>query len=78
MTSQEILNNLLIIGSIVIIVCIAYVTYFLIKALKSITNLLNSLNDTTQSVKNKIQMRSLIAIPALIVALASKVFKKGR
>lgn len=78
MNTQDILNTILIIGLIVTVTCIAFVSYFLVKALKSITDLTDSLQATTQSIKDKIQMKLLTAIPALIMGLISKILKRGR
>lgn len=75
-SSQSILNIILAVGFIVITVCVVYVTYYLVQALKSITNLSDSLDETTQDIKGKLQMKALAAVPALLIALVSKVLKK--
>lgn len=77
-STQVVLNTLLVVGFLVITVCIVYITYYLVKALKSITDLVDSLIDTTQNIKNKIQLKALAAIPALLVTLVGKVIKKKR
>lgn len=78
MITQESLNILLLIGFLVTVACIVFVTYYLVKALKSIINLTESLAETSDNIKQKLQMRFLAAIPALIVALAGKLIKRGR
>ena len=78
MNTQEILNTLLIIGFFVITVCIVFITYYLVKTLKSIINLTESLEEATDNIKQKLQMRFLAAIPAILVALAGRLFKRGR
>lgn len=78
MTTQEILTIVLTIGFLIITVCVIFITYYLIQALKSVTNLTDSLEETTQNIKNKIQLKALAAIPALLIALAGKVIKKKR
>lgn len=78
MITQESLNILLLIGFLVAVACIVFVTYYLVKALKSIINLTESLAETSDNIKQKLQMRFLAAIPALIVALAGKLIKRGR
>lgn len=77
-TTQDILNILLIIGFLVITVCIALITYFFIKALKSIASLADSLENTAQDVREKIQMKTLRIVPALLVALVGRILKRGR
>lgn len=77
-TTQDFLNIILIIGFFVITVCIVYVSYYLVQALKSVTNLSDSLEDTAQGIKDKIQIKALAAIPALLVAIAGKIIKKKR
>ena len=67
-TTQDILNILLTLGVLIITACVVYITYYLVRALKSITNLANSLG----------RVKVLAAIPALLIALASKILKKGR
>lgn len=62
-TTQDILNLFLAVGFLVVTVCVVYITYYLVKALRSITNLTDSL-------------KSLAVIPALVVALVSRIFKK--
>ncbi|MDD5415904.1 MAG: hypothetical protein PHE48_02760 [Candidatus Daviesbacteria bacterium] len=77
-TTQDFLNIILTLGLLVITVCIVYVSYYLVKALKSVTNLSDSLEDTAQGIKDKIQIKALAAIPALLVAIAGKIIKKKR
>lgn len=67
-TPQDLMNTLLILGFLVITACIVYVSYYLVQTLKSITNLVNSLG----------KVKVLAAIPALLIALASKIIKRGR
>lgn len=76
MGSQEITNIILVVGFLIITLCIIFVTYFLIKALKSITDLANSLQNTTQIFREKIQMNILRLIPAVLVGLIGRFFKK--
>lgn len=78
MSTQETLNTLLAIGFVVITACIVFVTYFLVKALKSIINLTESLEKTSDNIKEKLQLRFLAVIPALLVALVGRLIKKGR
>lgn len=78
MSTQEVLNTLLVVGFLVITACIVLVTFFLIKALKSIINLTESLGETTDNIKQKLQMRFLTLIPGILVALVSKLIKRGR
>ena len=75
-STPETQNTLIVVGFLIITACTLYITYYLVKALKSITNLADSLVNTTQDIKNKIQMRTLIAIPALLVALVSKILRR--
>ena len=77
-TAQDFLNIILAIGFLVITACTVYVSYYLVKALKSITSLSDSLEDATQGIKDKIQLKALAAIPALLVAIAGKIIKKKR
>ena len=78
MSSQDILNIFLILGFIIITACIVYATYYFVQALKSMTQLADDLDQTAQNLKNKIQLKALAAIPALLVALASRVIKRKR
>lgn len=77
-TTQEILNTLLIVGFLIITICIAFVSFFLVKALKAIINLTQSLEETSDNIKQKLQMRFLTAIPAILVALIGRFLKRGR
>ena len=78
MSAQDILNLSLIIFLLVITTCIALLTFYFIQALKAISNLADNLEDTTQSIKDKLQMKALAAIPALLIALAGRVIKRRR
>ena len=78
MSTQDILNLVLAIFLLVITTCTVLLTYYLIQALKAISALADNLEDTTQSIKDKIQMKALSAIPALLVTLASKIIKRKR
>lgn len=72
------MNTLLIVGFLVITVCIAFVAYYLVKTLKSIINLTESLAETSDNIKEKLQMKFLAAIPALLVALVGRFIKRRR
>lgn len=76
MTSQDGLNLILAAGFLIITACIVYVAFYLVQALKSIRNLSESLDETTQNIKDKIQLKALAAIPALLIALIAKLLKK--
>ncbi|OGE64299.1 hypothetical protein A3I48_03670 [Candidatus Daviesbacteria bacterium RIFCSPLOWO2_02_FULL_36_7] len=76
MSTQEIVNIILVIGFLIIVSCVAFATYFLIKALKTVTTLAESLEEINQSIKEKIQMKALAVIPPLLVGLISRIFKK--
>ena len=78
MSTQDILNLVLIIFLLVITSCIILLTFYFIQALKAISALADNLEDTTQSIKDKIQMKALSTIPALLVTLASKIIKRKR
>ena len=78
MNSQDVLNVFLILGLFVVTSCVVYVSYYFVSALKSITILVEKLDEVTQSIKDKVAMRALAAIPALLVSLVSKVIKKRR
>lgn len=58
--------------------CIVFVTYYFIQALKSMAQLTDDLDEIAQNLKNKLQMKALAAIPALLVALAGKVIRGKR
>lgn len=76
--NQDTLNIFIILSIFVVTTCIAFVTYYFIRALKSMAQLTDDLDDITQNLKNKVQMKALAAIPALLVALAGKVIRRKR
>lgn len=78
MNPSDVLGLLLILGFIIITACVVSITFYLIQALRSITNLADNLEGTTQSIKDKIQLKVLAAIPALLINLVGKVIKKRR
>lgn len=78
MNSQDLLNTFLIMGFVVIVTCIGFITYYLVQALKSITQLSDDLGESAQNLKNKLQLKALAAIPAVLVALVGKLLKIGR
>ncbi len=78
MSTQDILNIVLIIFLLIVTGVVVAIAVFLIKALKSIASLAQSLEDTTQSIKDRVQMRFLTALPSVLIALASRIFKRGR
>ncbi|MBI2315135.1 hypothetical protein HYU93_03735 [Candidatus Daviesbacteria bacterium] len=78
MGTQDLLNAVLIIGFLIIVVCIGFVTFFLVQTLKAVSKLAESLENTTQDVREKIQMKALRMVPALLLALVSRIFKRGR
>lgn len=63
---QDFLTILLAIELFVITACVVFVSYFLIRALKSLTHAAESFG----------RVKPLLAIPALLVALVSRLFKK--
>lgn len=78
MSTQDLLNIILIIGFLIIVACISFITYFLVQALKTIAKLADSLENTSENIKEKLQMRALTALPALLIALVGRFLKKGR
>ncbi len=78
MSIQDLLSVVLVLGFLIITACVVYVTFYLVQALKAITNLSNSWEDVTENIKEKIQMKALAALPALFVALVTKIFRKRR
>ncbi len=78
MNTQDTLNIFLIIGLFIIVSCSVYITYYFVRALKSFSALADNLEETAQSIKNKLQMKALAAIPALLVALVGRVIKRKR
>lgn len=75
--NQDVLNIFIILILIVITSCVVLVTFYAIQALKSASRLTDNLDETAQSLKNKVQLKALVAIPALLVALVSKLRKRG-
>jgi len=78
METKDLLNIFLTIGIIAITICIVFVSFFFIQALKSITQLMDNLDETTDSIKEKIKLKALAAVPGILLALASKIIKKRR
>lgn len=78
MSTQDTLNIFLILAVLVITVCVVYISFYLVQALKSITNLSDDLGEIALNIKNKVAIKALAAIPALLVALVGKVIKKRR
>ncbi len=78
MSTQDFLNIFLAIGFIVITICVVYASYYFVQALKSITDLTENIDETTQSIKDRLQMKALAAIPALLVSLVARIIKKKR
>lgn len=63
---QDFLTILLAVELFVITACIVLVTYFFIKALKSFAHLAESFG----------KIKTFIPLPALLVAIVSRIFKK--
>ena len=78
MSTQDILNVVLILALGAVTTCIVFVTIFFIRTLKAISLLADNLEDITQNIKDKVQMKFLAAIPALLVALVGRVIKRKR
>lgn len=76
--SSDTLNLFLIIGVITITGCMVFLTYFFIQALRSIQNLSEHLIDATQGLKDRVGLKAIAAIPAVLVALVGKLLKRGR
>ena len=78
MNSADLLNIFLIIALVVAVTCIVYITFYLVSALKSITNLTDDTDEVVEGLKSKVQMKALLAIPAILLSLAGKLIKKRR
>lgn len=78
MNTTDTLNILLIIALFIITACIVYATYYFGQALKSITALSDDLDEIAQGIKDKVRLKALAAIPALLVALVGRIIKKKR
>lgn len=76
MYTQDVLNIFLIIALVVVVACIVYVSFYLVSALKSITNLTDDTDEVVEGLKSKVQMKALLAIPAILISLAGKLIKK--
>lgn len=76
MSNQEIINLLLTVGLLIMAVCAILISYFLIRALKAITNLADALQNTTENIREKVQMNILQFVPAIAVGLISRFLKK--
>ncbi|MCL5784218.1 MAG: hypothetical protein M1142_02590 [Patescibacteria group bacterium] len=66
---QDILIALIAIEFLIIASCILIVTYFFVKTLRSVS-------ETSKSINEKLQMKFVAFIPALLVALIGRIFKK--
>lgn len=81
MSTQDILNTILILVLIILVACLSSITYFLIQALKAITRLTDNLEETTRdinSLKGSLQLKFLSALPVFLASLASRFLKRGR
>lgn len=78
MSTQDTLNIFLILAVLIMTVCVVYISFYLAQALKSMTNLSDDLDEIALNIKNKVAIKALAAIPALLVALVGKVIKKRR
>lgn len=78
MNTQDLLNIILVIGFLVIVSCIVFITYSLVQALRSISKMADSLDQTAQNFREKVQLKALSALPPLLLALVSRIFKRGR
>ena len=76
--TQDLLNLSLALGIIVITICVVFITFFFVQALKSVSNMTENISDITQNIKEKMQMKALAAIPAILVSLASKIIRRKR
>lgn len=78
MIDQQLLYTFLLIAIIVVTVCVIFITYYMIQALKSVRILADSLIDTTEGLTNKVGLKALAAIPAVLIALVGKIIRRGR
>ncbi len=78
MNPYDLLSTVLFVAILIMLGCILFITFFLVKALRSVIGLIDNLEETTRGIKDKVQLRVLAAIPAILIALASKILKKGR
>lgn len=78
MNTTDTLNVLLILALLIITACIVYAAYYFGQALKSVTTLSDDLMEITEGIKDKVRLKALSAIPALMIALVSKIIKKRR
>lgn len=77
MYTQDALNIFLIIALVIVVACVVYVSFYLVSALKSITNLTDDTDEVVEGLKSKVQMKALLAIPAILISLAGKLIKKS-
>lgn len=76
MSTQDILNIVLILALIVFTSCVVFITVFFVAALKAIIVMAENVSETTQSIKDKVQLKVLSAIPALLVTLVGKFIRR--
>lgn len=75
--TQETLNIFLIIFFAVMTGCLLVTTYFLVKALKVFINIANHLNETAESLRSKLQLKALTAVPAILLGILRNFRKRG-
>jgi len=74
--TQDILNFTLTLGIFIITSCVVIITIFLVQVLKAIIRLSDNLEETAQGIKEKVQMKALAALPAILVSLIGRFIKK--
>lgn len=73
---QDVLNIFLIIALVVLVSCVVLITFFLVAALKSFTTLAENTDEVIEGIKGKVQTKALLAIPAILVSIISRILKR--
>lgn len=78
MDTKDILNISLTIVALIFGVCFIYITIYLVKTLQSINDTARNISDTTESIKENIQLKSLTTIPSLLMSMVGKIINRKR
>lgn len=74
---QNTLNLFVVIFLLVIAACAVVITFYLVLALKAFVQSADEVSDAVQSIKEKIQLKALAALPAFLIGLINRLRKRG-
>ena len=78
MDTKDILNVTLTLVALIFAGCFVYITIYFVKTLQAINQTAHNISETTESIKENMQLKALTTLPSLVMNLIGRIIKRKR